>query len=240
MACKLLRHCEALDHRFLPVRIFDVSEIHDEEGRNVGSRGRQIVYERKLADAWTIQAPFGDASKLYGTILKYEGANGTMSVRGELYRPILLLSRNPLPATPNVKLFLDGQPFNIVPQPLPSPFLVDSQQREILRGYTLRVFTSVLSKTLEVSGDEVFYFVAAMLEGQRMDSPMDASALDWESMKRAVAVQEVQLDAKDLPDLEDSVVVDAGKNDCAKPFSLRRFSILTLPCRSLLLQSPPP
>lgn len=99
MTCKLLRHCGPLDDRFLPIRTFDTPEIHDEEGRIVGSRSRQIGYERKLPDAWTIKAPFGDVSKLYGTIFKYDGLNGTMSVGGELYLPVLLsrgtLSRRP-------------------------------------------------------------------------------------------------------------------------------------------------
>ncbi|KAI5479849.1 endoribonuclease Dicer [Pseudohyphozyma bogoriensis] len=216
VACRLLHDYKALDEHFLPVRIFGAEdEPQDEEGRTIGSRKRQIGYERKLADEWSIKTPFGETSLLYPTVMRYRGrSDGKMELQGEIYSPFVLLSRNPLPKPPNLKLFIEGQPHEMVAVPFPAPLSVSPSQRTILQKYALRVFTTVLNKPFDVNGDEALWFIAPLAGSLAAGWTPDINSLDWEAMEYGADVLEEPLKMEDLPHLNDHVIVDLGKNQC--------------------------
>ncbi|ORY81751.1 hypothetical protein BCR35DRAFT_303884 [Leucosporidium creatinivorum] len=214
VACKVLRNIGALDDHLLPLHLFAEEEAKDEEGRTIGSRKRQIGYEKKRADAWTPEGPFAEQTTLYGTLLHYDGPGGTMTFEKELYRPLMLLTRARLPATPKIKLFIGGEAVFVSASPLPGTFVVSKQQRVVLRGWNLRVWLSVLNRMIDIDGEKMNYFVALLKADCSLAEPLSVDSLDWSSMEHSARIQEDKLDWKDLSALGDSVVVDAGKNDC--------------------------
>ncbi|KAL8293622.1 hypothetical protein RQP46_000323 [Phenoliferia psychrophenolica] len=216
ICCKLLRHVGALDEHLLPILTFPPpEEVRDEQGKVIGSKKRQLGYEKKLADDWTVQVPFAPEgeSDLWGMLLAYDGEGGTLNNHGDIYQPIVLLSRNLLPSVPPLKLFIEGEPVHMFATPIAVPFKTTKAQRETLRGYTLRVFKSTLNRALDVDVDEMLYFVAP-LDGVPTGDFISIDDLDWSSMEYAAAVQEEELKLDSLPDLTDRVIVDLGKNSC--------------------------
>lgn len=229
MCCKLLRHVGALDDHLLPIRLLTGpgEEIRDDEGRLVGSKKRQIGYkvsiahrgkirrivddilrmQKKLSDEWTIKAPFGSTSQLYGTLLKFDGPKGQKTIRGELYRPLILLSRNPLSKTPSLKLFIHGNPLDFKAEPINSVFEVSTEERTILHAYTMRVFTTTLNRMFDVDENEVLFFVAPLQIDQSDATGITTASLDWPSMSYAARVQEEPLDMATLGSLTDTIVV---------------------------------
>lgn len=94
--------------------------------------------------------PFSGESDLYGTLLAYNGPDGTLNNHGDVYQPVVLLSRNPLPTVPPIKLFIEGEPVNCFATPIPTPFTTSVAQRDTLLGYTLRIFKSTLNRTATI------------------------------------------------------------------------------------------
>lgn len=214
VACKVLRNIGALDDHLLPLHLFAKEDAKDEDGRTIGSRKRQIGYEKKRADAWTPEGPFAERTTLYGTLLHFDGPGGTMTFEKELYRPLMLLTRARLPATPKIKLFADGEAISASASPLPGSFFVSKQQRVTLRGWNLRVWLSVLNRMIDIDGEKMNYFVAPLKADCSLADCLGLESLDWSLMEHGARIQEDKLDWKDLSKLGDSVIVDAGKNDC--------------------------
>lgn len=215
IACKALYQLGALDDHFLPIRTFAEPEAKDSEGRALGSSKRQITYEKKYADEWTIAEPFGEGSSpLYATVLNFPGPNGTMKVGLETFRPLLLLSRNPLTQTPPLKLHLRGQPVFVTTQSSSEPLAFTKDQRKLLTRYTLRVFEFSLNRTFFVDENEILYFLAPVVKDRSLETPVNLSTIDWKIVERGASGREERLDINNLIGLEDSIVVDAGKNSC--------------------------
>ena len=213
-ACKILRNIGALDEHLLPMHTFVDEEPKDEQGRTIGSRKRQIGYEKKRADAWTPEGPFSEQTTLYGTLLHYDGPGGAMTFDGDLYRPLVLLTRARLPDTPKIKLHIGGEPVFASASPLPSTFIVSKEQRVTLKGYSMRIWLSVLNRMITVDGDEMNYFLAPLKLDCALTDAVTIDKLDWAAMEHGAAVREEQLDWKDLSKLGDSLIVDLGKNEC--------------------------
>ncbi|KAM0752756.1 hypothetical protein T439DRAFT_354244 [Meredithblackwellia eburnea MCA 4105] len=221
LACKLLRHVGALDEHLLPIRTFKVAEeVHDEEGRVIGSRKRQLGYEKKLADAWTITSRLGSETELHATLLSFPGPGGTLLLRGDVYQPFVLLTRSPIPSVPVISLFLEGQPIEMAATPL-NAFRTSDEMRQTLLAYTLRVFTSTLNRSLDANVEEVLYFIAP-LKAQEYMHKITVDDLDWKQMEHGAKIREEELKLGSIPDLSDRVIVDLGKNGCRYFFHASR------------------
>lgn len=148
-----------------------------------------------------------------------------MTLRGEVYAPMILLTRNPLPKTPILKLFIDGQPFLHLAEPLNGNFTVSQEQREVLKAYTLQVFSSTLNRPFEVEDEEVLYFVAPLREDRTASTVIDINSLDWKLMAYAAVVKEEKLKMNELDGLEDTVIVSSMLSyflvSCANCYSFR-------------------
>lgn len=120
---------------------------------------------------------------------------------------MILLSRNPLPKVPSLKLFINGQPVSLLALPLPQTFSVSREQRTILRSYTLQAFSSTLNRSFNVKEDEIVYFVAPLRKARDENTVLDIEVLDWEEMSRAAVAKEEKLKMDALDELDDHIIV---------------------------------
>lgn len=163
--------------------------------------------QKKLSNPFHVSTPFSSQSKLYGTYLRFSGRRGELTLREEVYAPMILLTRNPLPKTPILKLFIDGQPFLHLAEPLGGEFVVSQEQRAVLKAYTLQVFSSTLNRPFEVEDEEILYFVAPLRNDRTEATVIDINTLDWKLMAYAAVIKEEKLKMKELDGLEDTVIV---------------------------------
>ncbi|KAH8125046.1 hypothetical protein LI328DRAFT_156050 [Trichoderma asperelloides] len=99
---------------------------------------------------------------------------------GNPSRPLILLSRNPLPDIPSAPLFFGGGQTSIVRlSHSKRPLEVTSREVIALSSFTLRLFAHVFSKEYEAEPRELPYFIApCSVSGGK--SRADVSNIDWE------------------------------------------------------------
>ncbi|GAA5903989.1 hypothetical protein JCM6882_003794 [Rhodosporidiobolus microsporus] len=228
---KLLHDIGVLDEHSLPLRSFPPQELVDASGNPVGSKKHQVEYEKAIPKVWQPLSPCGSETVTwFASLIHYGGLDGSTTVKGQLYRPMVLLTRNPLPPVPKMTLYMDGQPLYVFPTSAGSIPLT-LEQRKVLTDYDLQLWRAVLNKEMRVGREmeggkkttkrlELVYFVAELRpeikigeEGVKIDD------LAWERMASAAKNKEVQLDWKGLGDkleeaLEDTVIVDMAKDTC--------------------------
>ncbi|GAA6001448.1 uncharacterized protein JCM10292_006259 [Rhodotorula paludigena] len=229
-ACKVLRAVDCLDEHFLPPRTLPPDEIVDVvTGAAIGSKKRQIEYERKVPDCFVPTNPFDCETTCFATLLHYSGDKGETTFSGQLYRPIVLLTRNPLPNIPPMTMFVLGEALEVHATAI-GAIQIGDEEREVLTGYSLQLWQAVLNKILRVARVEIegkegmqeldlVYFVALLKDDVHLkENGIDLSDIDWSGMKHAARVKEERIDWRDLSKLEDSVVVDLAKNQCRYNF----------------------
>ncbi|GAA6028331.1 hypothetical protein JCM8097_006980 [Rhodosporidiobolus ruineniae] len=223
-ACKILHRIGSLDDHLLPLRIFPPEDIVDSSGNAVGTRKNQVEYERAWWKGWQPDSPCGDSTVFHATLLHYGGDNGNTTVKGQLYRPVVLLSRNPLPPTPPTTLYVEGEPL-VVHAAAVGAVSLTTEQRKLLTQHNLAMWRTVLNKEeLRIAREvvdgketlkelELVWFVAELLPDVQLEaSRIKVDDLAWARMKH---VKEVKLDWKNMPqDLADTVIVDLAKNGC--------------------------
>ncbi|BGP08421.1 Dicer-like protein 1 [Rhodotorula toruloides] len=221
--CKVLRNVGCLDEHFLPPRTFPDEEVVDADtGEVVGSKKRQCEYEKKVPDALIPRSPCGDVTTFYATFLHYGSSNGETTISGQRYRPVLFLSRNPLPPVDPLTMYLAGEPVKIFATPV-GAIPLTTEQRRLITDWDVQLWQSVLNKPLRVArgmveGEEgrtpldLIWLIAAVKDGIEIGtSGIKVDDVNWDGMRR---IKEVKLDHKNLSGLEDSVVIDMAKNGC--------------------------
>lgn len=119
---------------------------------------------------------------------------------GEVYRPIVLLTRARLPCTSPFRIWLHGQPVFVQAVPTDQTIEVDATRLEQLFGYTLRSFRAVTNRVFASTASRLTYFLA----------PVDDNGeLDWMDVKTAAADKEIPLDPTNLDDLPADSIIGA-------------------------------
>lgn len=99
---------------------------------------------------------------------------------GHPSRPLILLSRNPLPDIPSAPLFFGGGQTSTVRLSPSQPSLeVTSEEIVALSGFTLRLFAHVFSKQYEAEPHELPYFIAPCSVSKDQNEG-GVSNIDWE------------------------------------------------------------
>lgn len=111
---------------------------------------------------------------------------------GNPSRPLILLSRNPLPDVPSAPLFFGGGQTSAVRLLHSKPSLeVTSQEIVALSGFTLRLFAHVFSKEYEAGPHELPYFIApcSVSRGQNEEGESD---IDWEVVNYVATTERLE------------------------------------------------
>ncbi|GAA5984285.1 hypothetical protein JCM10908_006124 [Rhodotorula pacifica] len=224
-ACRVLRNVGSLDEHLLPLRTLPPEEVVEEGATEpVGSKKRQVEYERKLADVFVPRSPCAEETTYFVTALHFGGAGGAVEHEKQLYRPLFLLTRNAFPTLPAMTMFLSGESLDVLASPVGSIDL-NTAQRKMLAAFQIQLWQSVLNKRLKIArgardGDgkrgelDLVYLLGIPSADFSVEGGFALESLDWALMERAVAKKEQPLDWKDLSMLGDSVIVDQAKNGC--------------------------
>ncbi|BGP48542.1 Dicer-like protein 1 [Rhodotorula kratochvilovae] len=236
-ACRVLRNVGCLDEHFLPPRYLPAEEVVDiVTGAVVGSKKRQVDYEKKLPEAFLPRTPCGEVTTLYASLVHYGGENGETTHDGQRHRPLVLFTRNPLPEVPQMTMYVRGEPLALFVTSIGS-IAATTEQRKILSAYDLQLWQAVLNKMLRVAREEVdgnetlkeldlVYFLALLRDGRNLKpSGIEVDDVDWAGMERAARLKEQQIDWRDLSHLDDSVIVDLGKKGCRYNFQRVRYDL---------------
>ncbi|KAM0464501.1 hypothetical protein ACHAPV_002327 [Trichoderma viride] len=111
---------------------------------------------------------------------------------GHPSRPLILLTKNPLPDIPNAPLFFcGGQTSTVRLSHSMPPLEVTAEEIRALSGFTLRLFAHVFSKQYEAEPRELSYFIApcSVCSGQ---SKENESNIDWEVVNYVAANERLE------------------------------------------------
>ena len=202
-----------------PKRVPDVCHTlgyNDEESTNTsqpqppGTKKQSGLhsYLRKKPEFWTNVVVLKTAI-LYPTIISVQDQ--------ELYGPLVLLTRAPLPRMSNLKLFDSGLPITINLNQGAS-FVVDAERLDDLYRYTIRVYRSIVNKPFVCPLEEMPHFLAPLKTSwigfnRKQASPWVIDELvddiPWDQVKLAAHKWVTDLSAENLEtSLEDAIIQD--------------------------------
>lgn len=186
------------------------------------SSKKQAKYKmRAKPAAWFALGP---PTHLYATLLMLSNPEAL----NRDSRPLVLLTRCPVPLLPEFPLFFgQGRASNVKCVPLNTPMQSTADELNALTAYSLRAFYDVFSKEYEGTAADMPYFIAPCVEPQHSFALPGAGAdarsiLDWSSI-RLVAEQTDRICCKgDEPDafFENKFVSDPF--DGSRKFYLHR------------------
>jgi endoribonuclease Dicer len=108
---------------------------------------------------------------------------------GHPSRPLIILTRNPLPYIPGAPLFFSGGQTSALRLSHSEPSLeVTAEQIRALSGFTLRLFAHVFSKEYEAEPHELPYFIAPC-SVSKSQNKQDESNIDWEAVNYVAATE---------------------------------------------------
>ncbi|KAH0491956.1 hypothetical protein TgHK011_003357 [Trichoderma gracile] len=165
------------------------------------SSDKKSEYEMRIKpDFWSSCLGPEAPTSLYQTVI----ALAQPDALGRASRPLILLTRKPLPDIPSAPLYFGGGRTSSV-------FLSNSQtslkvlppQIEALASFTLRLFADVFSKEYEAKSHEIPYFIAPGLP-----SVDKVGQIDWRAVH--IVHENERLEWKDAPDdfFKDKLAVD--------------------------------
>ncbi|KAL7910502.1 hypothetical protein GGI35DRAFT_493076 [Trichoderma velutinum] len=130
-------------------------------------------------DFWTSCLAPEPPTSLYQTTIALDRPEAL----GRPSRPLILLTRKPLPDIPSTPLFFGGGRTSIVRlSKSQTPFEVLPHEIEALASFTLRLFTDVFSKEYDAKSHEIPYFIAP----SKLSASGDKVAeVDWEAVQYA-------------------------------------------------------
>ena len=165
-------------------------------------------YPRKKPEFWKNVVAVKSAI-LYPTVISVQDQ--------ELYGPLVLLTRAPLPRMSSLKLFDSGFPIAIDLKQGAS-FAVDAERLDDLHLYTIRVYRSIVNKPLVCALEEMPHFLAPLKTswlGFNRKQPsrwtIDEVVDDilWDQVKLAAHKWVTELSAENLESsLEDAIIQD--------------------------------
>ena len=119
----------------------------------------------------------------------------------EVYKPILLVTREPLPPLPCIHLFFDGVPVDVDVIPAKSPLVITDERVELLHSYTSRVLRGMVNKPFKASVDDMPYFLAPV---ELADDALAEETWSTEIMQSATSFV-VPVQAEDLARNSESI-----------------------------------
>ncbi|KAK5991501.1 Dicer-like protein 1 [Cladobotryum mycophilum] len=119
---------------------------------------KKSEYEMRLKpDFWSKCLDTTPPTRLFSTVIGLDRPEAL----GRDSRPLVLLTRHPLPNVPSIPLFFGkGQASLIRPLASQVPIELNSERLEALAHFTLRIFADVFSKEYAAKPEEIPYFIA--------------------------------------------------------------------------------
>ncbi|KAI4522283.1 ribonuclease III [Schizophyllum commune Loenen D] len=166
------------------------------------------TFARRKAAFWGISARTPQKEGVYPVVIECVEREGP-----ERYRPLLLLTRHPLPDVPTIRVY-EVPNVREVRMRRAKPLDLSDAQHEVLARYTERIVRAVLNKELTCASGDMLWTVAPLQAGWQLpsgDLACDVSSgIDWASMEASVAELYVSIKRGSpdelATDMEDAVV----------------------------------
>ena len=165
-------------------------------------------YPRKKPEFWK-NVVTSKPAILYPTVISVQDQ--------DLYGPLVLLTRVPLPRMSNLKLFDSGFPITVNLKQGAS-IAVDTERLDDLYLYTIRVYRSIVNKPLVCTLADMPHFLAPLKtswpgfnrkQASRWDIDELMDDIPWDQVKLAAHKWVTELSAEDLENsLEDAIIQD--------------------------------
>ncbi|KAH9482923.1 Dicer-like protein 1 [Psilocybe cubensis] len=219
-ACKLLYASGLLDCRLVPLPNRLRAQYDFESRRVIGKDSLPEVkpisgtrpYRRKQPVFWE-NCSDALSDTLYPTIVSVNGSDND----SEVYAPIVILTKKPLPVMPSFRLFCSGSIVDVHFQKA-LPLMFDEERLNNTHLFTVRICRAIMNKALVCPLEDMPYFFLPLPLGWRpiVNNPLEipdiANAIPWELVAEAAhhwAVPIKRASPEELEaDLYDAVVQD--------------------------------
>ncbi|KAK1244347.1 hypothetical protein MKX07_003146 [Trichoderma sp. CBMAI-0711] len=165
------------------------------------SSDKKSEYDMRIKpDFWSSCLGPEPPTSLYQTVITLDQPDAL----GRASRPLILLTRKPLPDIPSAPLYFGGgRTSNVCLSNSQTSFEVLPHQVEALASFTLRLFADVFSKEYEAKTHELPYFVAPGLPNDD-----EVIEIDWKAVQ--FVHENESLEWKDAPEkfFEDKLAID--------------------------------
>jgi endoribonuclease Dicer len=165
------------------------------------SSDKKSEYDMRIKpDFWSSCLGPEPPTSLYQTVITLDQPDAL----GRASRPLILLTRKPLPDIPSAPLYFgSGRTSNVRLSNSQTSFEVLPHQIEALASFTLRLFADVFSKEYEAKTHELPYFVAPGLPNDD-----EVVEIDWKAVQ--FVHENENLEWKDAPEkfFEDKLAID--------------------------------
>lgn len=225
-ACIALYKAGDIDDHLIPKSktqrkaLMEIEEEVDENGKQIGSRGRENFYDKKQPSFWAGEIDGYDDNNMrlgpYWLSLIVVDSH-VQQQAAPLFRPMCLITKKPLPKIPEITLFNDNIPFKIHIKSQPEALLFNRQEQiDNLGDYTFCFMKCITNKDFSCSRNNIEYFVAplAVSSSHSSDSSSANSSslptqgkIDWAEITKTVTNSNLSVDTK-CNDILDSIVID--------------------------------
>lgn len=201
--------------------LMEIDEI-DENGKQIGSRGRENFYEKKQPSFWTGELDgYDDNSVRLGpywlslivTDLHVEQQDVP------LFRPVCLITKKPLPELPEITLFNGNMPFKIHIKSQPEALSFNRQEQiDNLKDYTFCFMKCITNKDFSCPKNNIEYLVAPLTVSSNHSSDSSSASssslpnygkIDWAEIAKTVTRSNLSVNTKNN-DIFDSIVIDTS------------------------------
>ena len=141
------------------------------------SPNKKSKYAMKMKP--NLWSQLGPANELFPTLIRVDKD----TIGGRSIMPMLLLTREPLPSLPDIKLFLSNDTCCAASLNAGSKVMkMSDEEVELLKNFTLKLFLDVFSKEYEAIPEEIPYFFSPVLMDDE-DKSSEGLEIDWKLLK---------------------------------------------------------
>lgn len=173
--CLMLIEGKYLDEYLRPIFTKQLPAMRNAH-LSISSKKRAEYMMRTKPEMWS---QLGIPNQLYVTVLTLAEPEAL----GCQSRPLLLLTRQPIPAIAKFPLFFaKDRSSGVCCTPVPTPVPVKDDDLATLTNFTLRIFLDVFSKDYDTTSEHLPYFFAPLKHGSGFSNPATTNAqglIDW-------------------------------------------------------------
>ncbi|KAI9283954.1 hypothetical protein BC943DRAFT_294415 [Umbelopsis sp. AD052] len=151
-----------------------------------------------------------DHLTLYLTHIKHN-LNGDLDA-GIKFRDICILTYKELPAIPPFHLYLRNKTTETIVRTVSigQGYTFDLEQVDLLRNYTIQIFSAISNKSYECALEDMPYFLVPLKFD--INDNIGRDSFDWTEINRLVENLTTKLDIENLDQYNDRIVIDQSDN----------------------------
>ncbi|KAF1798735.1 dsRNA-specific ribonuclease III dicer [Mucor lusitanicus] len=193
-ACVALYKAGDIDSHLVPKSktqrrvLMDLAEEKDDNGKLIGSRGRENLYKKKQPLFWQgDDLVDGTDARLGPYWISLIGIDlSAQQQQLPPYRPMCLITKKPLPAIPSITLYNNNKPFQVHLTSQSEALSFNKQtQVDDLMEYTFSFLKCITNKTFTCAKNNIEYLVAPLIISDT--AAQQTAKIDWVEITKSIA-----------------------------------------------------